>query len=68
MRAKCCRKLAAVPNPHRSATRSIELSVVSRRRWARSTRWPSSHWWGVVPVTARKRRAKCLGLMAARYG
>ena len=37
-RARCSRRLAAVPRPHRQAISSIGRSVASRRRWASSRR------------------------------
>jgi hypothetical protein len=46
-----------VTKPESSATRSIDASEVSSSRCAASTRWCVSHWWGVVPACASKRRA-----------
>jgi hypothetical protein len=57
------RRAAALPNPERAATSSIEIAVVSSRRRACWTRWVSSHCLGVLPVWATKCRAKLRGLM-----
>ena len=60
------RRLAAVPSPLRSATWSTVRSVVSSRDRARRTRWPVSHWCGVVPVAPAEVAAKVRGDCAAR--
>ena len=43
-------------------------SLVSSSRWASRIRSRRSHWYGVVPVLARNRRAKVRGLMADAPG
>ena len=53
---------------HRPATASTPRSVSSSSRRASSTRWPVSQWCGVVPVSARNRRANVRGAMCARRG
>ena len=55
-----------MPNPASPATSSTARSVASNRRRACRTRWPSSHCSGVVPVSARKRRAKVRSLRRPR--
>ena len=55
---KCSRNTAAEPNPDRRATSSTGRSALSSSRSASRTRWESSQAYGVVPVCARKCRAK----------
>ena len=62
---KWCRSIAAVPKPTSPAIQSTERSVVSSSSSARSTRWLVIQACGVVPVSARNRRAKVRGDMLA---
>ena len=62
---KWWRSIAAVPNPTSSAIQSTDRSVVSSSSSARSTRWLVSQTCGVVPVSARNRRANVRGDMLA---
>ena len=60
------RRVVAVPMPVALATDSMPSSVASSNCWARRTRWVSSHWSGVWPVTERKSRPRWRGLVFAR--
>src|SRR5690606_40110607 len=63
---KGARRTAAEPKPTSRAIVSTEESVASSSSRARSTRCCSSHLWGVVPVSATKRRAKVRSDISAR--
>ncbi len=57
-RARCSRRLPAVPSPQRPAMSSTARSVASSSRRASSRRWRVSHRIGVRPVSSTKRRAR----------